>query len=235
MYDKYTFQQLYYSKFLTIQNNLFRISRSVLKHQNNPFSKKIMKKVLVTITFVLVLLSCTENKPENTTITESSTSYISESSSKSIRGKDIIDQLYFELIKDNHYLQTLDDKIKKTNQEATQVIAEYNTIIDRSESYYRDAQYHANTISDSLLKNEMIKDIQNSSDQYFSKIKNVKDLIAQVNTNEKRLNDLYTIFKTRKTLPEIEKYQDINPLKTDELNTFVNKQSQLLNELKNLK
>jgi len=38
-----------------------------------------------------------------------------------------------------------------------------------------------------------------------------------------------------KTLPEIEKYQNAHPLKTDSLETFIKKQNQLLNELKNLK
>ncbi len=74
-----------------------------------------------------------------------------------------------------------------------------------------------------------------SSDQYELKIKNVKNLISQLNTNMERINDLYTIFKIRKTLPEIEKYQNAHPLKTDSLENFVKKQNQLLNELKNLK
>ncbi|WP_159436354.1 hypothetical protein [Chryseobacterium indoltheticum] len=49
------------------------------------------------------------------------------------------------------------------------------------------------------------------------------------------MNSLYNAFKIKKTLPEIEKYQNAHPLKTDSLNNFINKQNQLLNELKNLK
>lgn len=45
----------------------------------------------------------------------------------------------------------------------------------------------------------------------------------------------YSAFKIRKTLPEIEKYQNAHPLKTDSLEKFIEKQNKLLIELKNLK
>lgn len=49
------------------------------------------------------------------------------------------------------------------------------------------------------------------------------------------LHDQYIVFKIRKTLPEIEKYQTAHPLKTDNLDAFINKQNKLLEELKKLK
>ncbi|WP_029293141.1 hypothetical protein [Chryseobacterium hispalense] len=70
---------------------------------------------------------------------------------------------------------------------------------------------------------------------YSLKIKSFKALIFQLTKNAEKISDLYTIFKIRKTLPEIEKYQNAHPLKTDSLENFISKQNQLLNELKNLK
>ncbi|ASW73454.1 hypothetical protein IQ37_15420 [Chryseobacterium piperi] len=197
-----------------------------------------MKKILYPLSLTILLFSCTENKSETTSVADNVVDNAAtplSGSLKSKRGQDIIDQIYFELIKDDQNLKALDDKIENTNREAAKVISEYNKILDKSELYYRDARYHVNSISDSLLKKEITKAIENSSDQYLSKIKHVKDLIAQVNANETRMNDLYTVFKTKKTLPEIEKYQNAHPLKSDDLNTFINKQHQLLDELKNLK
>lgn len=74
-----------------------------------------------------------------------------------------------------------------------------------------------------------------SSVQYNSKLKNVKNLILQLDKNTEKINDFYNTFKIRKTLPEIEKYHNAHPLKTDSLINFINKQNMLLNELKNMK
>ncbi|WP_172282469.1 hypothetical protein [Chryseobacterium sp. LAM-KRS1] len=197
-----------------------------------------MKKILYIISLVALLISCKENNSENAPIADNLVDHAESSVSgsfKSGRGGDMIDQIYSELIKNDNNLKVLDDKISDANREAIQVIFKYKEILDKSESYYHDAQYHTDAISDSILKNELTKSIKASSDQYSLKVKNIKDLISQIDVNEKKMNDLYTAFKIRKTLPEIEKYQQAHPLKTDQLNMFINKQNTLLNELKNLK
>ena len=197
-----------------------------------------MKKTFLTASIILFLLSCTEKKSENNpladNVVDNTESSISGSFKKS-RNDHMIDQIYYELIKDDKKLKALDDKIKNTNQEANTVISEYNKILENSESYYQDALYHTNSMTDSLMKQDITRLINSSSDRYDSKIKNIKNLIALVNTNEEKMNNLYVVFKIKKTLPEIEKYQNAHPLKPDSLNKFINKQNKLLNELKNLK
>lgn len=68
----------------------------------------------------------------------------------------------------------------------------------------------------------------------FDDILNKKDNSSHRFFAEKLVNT-YTAFKIRKTLPEIEKYQNAHPLKTDNLNTFITKQNKLLEELKKFK
>ncbi|MBK1896781.1 hypothetical protein [Chryseobacterium paridis] len=197
-----------------------------------------MKKILYTLSFIIALSACKENRNENTPIVDNVVDNAESSVSgsfKSSRHDDKIDQIYSELIKSNKNLQAIDDKVKIANDESNKVIFEYKEIFDKSESYYMNAKYHANAIGDSLMKIETLDMIKSSSDQYDLKMKNVTDLIAKVNANQEKMNDLYTIFKIKKTLPEIEKYQKAHPLKPDHLNGFINKQNQLLNEVKNLK
>ncbi|MGL6125945.1 MAG: hypothetical protein ACRC05_02420, partial [Chryseobacterium artocarpi] len=111
----------------------------------------------------------------------------------------------------------------------------YEEIINKSESFYREAENAARSITDSLTKKQIEKDVQFSKDQYSVKISSVNMLIARINQNNADMNSLYTAFKNRKTLPEIEKYQKGHPLKTDSLDQFINKQNQLLEELQKLK
>jgi len=197
-----------------------------------------MKKILIPAILLLMLTSCWENRSENKPLIENAVDHTDSSikgSFESGRNDNMIDKIYSEIIKNDKKLSALDDKILKIYDQSGKVLKNYDDILNKSASYYSDANDQANAITDSLLKHEVQNEIKMSSDQYELKIKNVKNLISQLNTNMERVNDLYTIFKIRKTLPEIEKYQNAHPLKTDSLENFVKKQNQLLNELKNLK
>ena len=60
-------------------------------------------------------------------------------------------------------------------------------------------------------------------------------VIKDLEINNGRINDYYSFFKIKKTLPEIEKYQNQNPLKLEELKKIIADQNQLLEKLKNIK
>lgn len=188
-----------------------------------------------------LLISCGENKSQNNPIVDNAVDNAESSVSGSLKdarysdGGDFINEIYYELIKNNKNLQDLDDKIEKTNENSEKVVLNYNKILGKSTSYYLSANYHAASINDSILQKQIEKEITINAEKYDLKIKNIKILIAQINKNKDKMNDLYTVFKIRKTLPEIEKYQNAHPLKTDSLNNFINKQNQLLNEIKKLK
>ncbi|PIF45967.1 hypothetical protein CLU96_2983 [Chryseobacterium sp. 52] len=197
-----------------------------------------MKKILFASALALSVLSCKENKPGNATVVENAVDNAESSVSgslKSYRNDNMVDKIYSELIKNDKNLKTLDDKLIKVYEESGKVLGLYGETLHKSEDFYRDAHYQAGTIKDSLLKQQMEKEIKISSDHYNQKISKVKELIAKVNKNSDDINNFYTAFKIRKTLPEIGKYQNAHPLKTDSLENFINKQNQLLNELKNIK
>ncbi|PQA93290.1 hypothetical protein B0A69_14010 [Chryseobacterium shigense] len=197
-----------------------------------------MKKILFASALILSVLSCTENKPENTPAVDNAVDNAESSVSgtlKSYRDENMIDKIYSELIKNDKNLKLLDDKLVQLYEENRKVLALYAEILHKSESFYLDAKSLAGTIKDSLLKQQVEKEITISSDQYDLTISKVKELMAKVNQNIDDINNQYTAFKIRKTLPEIGKYQNAHPLKTDSLESLIKKQNELLNELKNLK
>jgi len=210
---------------------------SYRRNDNNKFIIP-MKKLLVTSTLFLLIFSCGESIPENKPLVENAVDN-TDSSIKSSFGSryddNMIDKIYSELIKNDKTLSALDDRVLKSYDNQRKILEYYNVVLDKSEGYYRDANYQAKTITDSLLKHQLENQIKINAEKYDSKIKNVKNLISQLTANSERMNDLYMAFKIRKTLPEIEKYQNAHPLKTDSLENFIRKQNQLLNELKNLK
>lgn len=198
----------------------------------------IMKKSLISTSLFLLIFSCSE-KPENKPLENNVVDNVESSSSislKSARGKgNMVLDIYAELLKNDKSLLNLEQKIEDVYKNTNTVISEYENIINKSDSYYNDAEQLTRSITDSLVKKEIERDIKFSSERYDLKTKKIKGLIVQINKNTSIIQDQHTIFKIKKTLPEIEKYQNSHPLKTDSLENLINKQNQLLDELRNLK
>lgn len=198
-----------------------------------------MKKILLTFALLSALFCCTENTSRNKALIENAVdetdSSLKGSFGSSRYDNNIIDKVYSELIRHDHALALLDEKILRNREESEKVLQSYRTVLDKSDSFYRDAGLNAGTVTDSLLKKQIGHEIRISSDQYKLNIQKIKSLISRHEDNLNRLNDLYTAFKIRITLPEIEKYQKAHPLKPDSLGHLIRKQERLINELTQLK
>lgn len=202
-----------------------------------------MKKLFFTSTLLLVLFSCNESRSENKPLVENAVDNAESSASGSItkgtrlssREDDMVHQIYDELLKNDKNLQALDEKVSMIDSKTDDATLEYDDVISKSETYYSNAESLAKSVSDSISRKAIEAEIKRSEQQYNLKVKKIKDLIEEITKNRERIHDTYTIFKIRKTLPEIEKYQNAHPLKTDSLENFISKQNQLLSKLKNLK
>lgn len=199
-----------------------------------------MKKIFFASALILSLFSCTENNRQ-TPIVDNAVDNAESSVSSSIkkntysREGNLVHEIYQELIKNDKALQDLDKRIAVISKETEDAINEYDDVIQKSETYYNDAMALSNSVTDSVTKKQIEKEIKASSEKYDIKTQTIRDLITKIKTNRTTVHDQYLIFKIRKTLPEIEKYQKAHPLKTDSLNQFINKQNKLLEELKKLK
>ncbi|GEJ44389.1 hypothetical protein [Chryseobacterium sp. ON_d1] len=202
-----------------------------------------MKKILFASILALSLLSCRENKSKQAPVVENAVDNAESSVSGTIkkntryssREGNLVHEIYQELIKNDKNLQDLDTRIDNIQKDAETSISEYDDIIGKSETYYNDATALSNSVTDSVTKKQIEKEIKASAEKYDLKTQTIRNLIAKIKANRTTLHDQYLVFKIRKTLPEIEKYQNSHPLKTDSLNQFINKQNKLLEELKNLK
>lgn len=206
-------------------------------------TKHTMKKILFASILALSLLSCRENQSKQAPVVENAVDNAESSVSGAIkkntryssREGNLVHEIYQELIKNDKNLQDLDTRIDNIQKDAETSISEYDDIIGKSETYYNDASALLNSLTDSVTKKQIEKEIKASAEKYDVKTQTIRNLIAKIKANRTTLHDQYLVFKIRKTLPEIEKYQSAHPLKTDHLDQFINKQNKLLEELKNLK
>lgn len=162
-----------------------------------------MKKIFITCTLFLFIISCQENKPaDNDTVeqavenTESSFSINRMSKSKAI-----IDGIYREKIKDDEHLKDFHKRFLSLQNDSRIMKDLYDDVRRSSENYYADANMRAKNIMDSALQKEVLNLLKNSSEKYDVKINKLNALKIQVNFNVIQLNSFYDIFKIKKTLP----------------------------------
>ena len=196
-----------------------------------------MKNILIITTLVL-LFSCKE-KTENAVVAAGNSNVISSVESKTgsrySKGSSLIDAIYFEMIKDDKVFQALDEEINLIRKNSDELISQKQELLIKPSEYYGEVNREIAMIKDSILKKEMKNFIKESSDNFTRKEKELEMVIKDLEINNGRINDYYNFFKIKKTLPEIEKYQNQNPLKLEELEKMIADQNQLLEKLKNMK
>jgi hypothetical protein len=196
-----------------------------------------MKKIFLTSTLFLSMISCKDNSKIDRDIVEKAADNTESSFSikRLSRSEAIIDGIYSEKIKDDPKLLELDKRFQALQNDSRIMKDLYNNITKSSEDYYSDAERRTKNIMDSALQKEVLNLLKNSSEKYDVKLNKLNELKVQIDLNFIRLSSFYDAYKIKKTLPEIEIYQDSHPLETDSLENFIIKQNHLLKELKNLK
>ena len=196
-----------------------------------------MKNLLIIATLFLSF-SCKE-KTENAVIAAGNSNVISSVESKTgsrySKGSSLIDAIYFEMIKDDKVFQALDEEINLIRKNSDELISQKQELLIKPSEYYGEVNREIAMIKDSILKKEMKNFIKESSDNFTRKEKELEMDIKDLEINNGRIYDYYSFFKIKKTLPEIEKYQNQNPLKLEELKKMIADQNELLEKLKNMK
>jgi len=145
-----------------------------------------MKKILFASTLVLSVLSCRENKPRQSPTVENAVDNAESSVSNSIkkntdyssRSGNLVNEIYQELVKNDKALQDLDNRIESIHKETDAALSEYDDIIGKSETYYNDASALSKSITDSITKKQIEKEIKASSDKYDEKTQIIRENLS---------------------------------------------------------
>ena len=196
-----------------------------------------MKKTFLFISITLAFYSCKENNSDKNEIVEKAAENTESSFSikRMSKSQDILNGIYSELLKNDAELQKLDEKINSIQNDGKILKNINRDIVSNSDDYYLLAKNSAKSIQDSTMRKEILGLVENSSDKFSVNKNKLEELKKQVRLNNNRIFSFYQALKIRRTISEIEKYQQAHPLKTDSLNQFINKQNQLLSELKKIR
>lgn len=198
-----------------------------------------MKKI-ITIISIVSLISCnkearTEAIPKN----ETDKIILKDNDIKSFSrysndNNPLIEKIYYKIIENDQNLTKLDEEISKLNDESREYKRSLDDILQKPDDYYKDAKYRTKFLKDSLLKKEILKLIESSEKNFTKNTSVLKGKMKQTNLNTISLNELYSIYKIRKTLPAIEDFQKTIP-ENKKIDSIINEQEKLIQQLKSLK
>ena len=142
--------------------------------------------------------------------------------SRSGGGRDLVEELYDQAVKQNDNLKSIEDGIEKFYKNKNEALEKYNSFTSYNNRYYADAKSKASTIADAATKQKANDIISKSEAVYRTKTADWQNTIAALNTNERELNNLHALLQILITEPIIGKYQNSelpNSTKTKEANS----------------
>ena len=175
---------------------------------------KHMYSALFSLT---ILVSCGGNETESNKPNKQETPKALQDDKIEIYSKerdsdDLTNELYLELVDKTPALKKLEDDLDAFHRQPMNPVGKFLKYDGKSKSYYQNANYYAEAISDSLLKKRIMALILKSDNAYKDKSADINSLIKQISKNDVSLQDHRSILKVVLTLPIIEKYQaDLKP------------------------
>lgn len=122
-------------------------------------------------------------------------------------GRDMVEELYEQAVKQNDNLESIEEGIEKFAKKKTEALEKYNGYTSYNNRYYGDAKMKTSAISDATTRQRAGDLISKSEARYRAGLADWQNTISTLNTREKELNDLHVLLKIMISEPMMEKYQ----------------------------
>ncbi len=194
-------------------------------------------KILVTLIVLFSLIASCNNIGNKTIDSRDETPKALQEKQISIdsysRGYsiDLVEALYKDLLKENKQLQNIEDEINDYKSQKSDTLAAYQLYNGKIEKYYADANNHAMSVSDSVLKQKLLTMIKTSTEKYKKKSGAIDSIIKQIEVKDFTINDYHVTMKIVFTLPLIEKFQDKNRPKTTGYKGIIKTQDEIIKKM----
>ena len=190
---------------------------------------------------ISAIISCSRKSKNNSNEKPEQNNIVAEvengsnSSFRSGSYYDIVDALYFELIKNDAALKKLDEEYQMAIKNSSDALHNEDEILDKPKKYFQLVNSEISKLKDSASKNQLNNLVKNDFDLYKVREQNLVDKELLINKNHQLIDNAYFIFKVKKTLPEIKKYLKQNPENYKKIDEAIKEQQQLFQKMKNLK
>ena len=175
-----------------------------------------MHKCLPYLLLILALAACNTPKKEYTPQQEEPPKALQEKSSvggllsKGRGSEDLVESLYKELMEKSPELAALEKNINLVTEMQHDSLDLFERFNGKNTLYYNAAKRHMQSLSDSSLKTEITNLIEQSMAGYNQRISGHDALIATINQQSSKLDDLHIMLKLVRTMAAMEKFQRSN-------------------------
>ena len=195
-----------------------------------------MKGLMYSVSGLFLMISCGDNSILSTTKEKDVIAKVgSESFERYSKGSSLLDGIYFELVKDDKNLLALEKAMDDLNKNKLKSLADADNIMDKPNQYFAEIDAFIPNIKDSLLRKEIEAVYRTAKNNNTKRRADLDGMKTRIKEDQKQINDIYTAFKIKKTIPIIEKYQEQNPINIEDLNKIIDEQKKHLEEVKKLK
>jgi hypothetical protein len=118
----------------------------------------------------------------------------------------MVDALYFDLVKRTPDLQDLENQLEKFNAGKSDSLQAFSLYKGKVESYYASASQNLDNIKDTVLKARLKVLLAAGKNKYSQKADKFDVLIGDINSQDLVMKDYYETLKLVATLPVMEKY-----------------------------
>ncbi len=199
-----------------------------------------MKKIFY-IFAILGMLSCNrkgENKSANLPRQDNIVEDVESGSTSSFRSgsyNDIVEALYLEVIKNDPTLKKLDEEFQNSIEKTADALKNEEEKLVKPQDYFEIIDNKIVALKDSSEKILLKKLVKDEFTLFKIQQKKWNEKQTEIDKNYKAINDAYFAFKVKKTLPEMKKYINQNPIKLENIDHSIQQQMSLLKKMKNLK
>lgn len=170
---------------------------------------------LLSVTFlVITLLSCNRSPSINNIAKKPDVPKPLQDDSKDFslvsksRGDDLVDEIYFDMVKKNPDLKKLEDQIAQFNAGRLDSLEVFKKYDSKSDEYYRAAFESLNGIQDTVIKQRLRSLLISSQKRYGDKVSKFNSIIKRMDDEQLSTAKYYQVLKVAATLPVMEEYQN---------------------------
>lgn len=174
-----------------------------------------MNKTTLFAFIVLFVVSCTnergtaeqENLNEQTPEVLNDERKLDISSYSKRYGTDIIQKLFDEAVENDKDLKKATSTLGRVKKLKSDSLEAYQTYMRNNQNYWNALTRYSNQLSDSTLKNDLLKLVETLKDKQSKRTLPLEELVADIDSTERILGDLEILMKIIVTEPMMNNYQ----------------------------
>jgi hypothetical protein len=150
------------------------------------------------------------------------------------RGDNLVDAIYFDMVKKNPDLKKLEARMEQFNSGRLDSLKAFKEYDSKSDEYYYAAFANLDRIQDSVIKQRLHEILINSQKRYLEKVSKFTSIIKRMDDEQLNTANYYQTLRIAASLSVIEEYQNKGFPDSESADAIASQSSKLNSQTKKL-